>query len=228
MDLADFPHLKELDLDDTAVSGDIRDIGENDFLSLESLNLPERVYGGIGYGLENISDALDLIGALYFLKQQRPALSMLEDWYGELWEGSPDWYDSRDDYFTPPFDINFVQAGSRVGYRWVNGMHSSCEVNWLDPEPERESDDYAKYIEELQEINSQVNTYRGFHQPPSEEEYDRLMEEHGHPRPYHEESTDESEDEESDNESSEEYFSFGSYVEEEDEESDRESSDSEI
>ena len=34
MDLADFPHLKKLDLGETAVIGDIRDIGENDFPSL--------------------------------------------------------------------------------------------------------------------------------------------------------------------------------------------------
>src|SRR6056300_1670773 len=111
-----------------------------------------------------------------------------------LSEDSPDWYGPtfEDVYESPPFIIRRVEAGSRIGYRWET-EYRPCEVNWLDPEPDRESDDYAKYIEELQEINSQVNTYRGFHQPPSEEEYDRLMEEHGHPRPYHEESTDESE-----------------------------------
>ncbi len=41
MDLADFPHLKELDLCGTAVTGDIRDIGDNDFSSLEDLYLPK-------------------------------------------------------------------------------------------------------------------------------------------------------------------------------------------
>jgi hypothetical protein len=44
-------------------------------------------------------------------------------------------------------------------------------VNWLDPEPGRESNDYEKYIKELQEIGGQVDIYRGFHQPPTEEEY---------------------------------------------------------
>jgi hypothetical protein len=43
MDLADFPHLKELDLEGTAVTGDIRDIGKNDFSSLEHLKLPHGV-----------------------------------------------------------------------------------------------------------------------------------------------------------------------------------------
>ncbi|KAK1734531.1 hypothetical protein QTG54_014779 [Skeletonema marinoi] len=47
MDLADFPHLKELDLYGTAVTGDVRDIGEDDFSDLESLALPESVHGGV-------------------------------------------------------------------------------------------------------------------------------------------------------------------------------------
>ena len=89
--------------------------------------------------------------------------------------------------------IRFVEAGSRIGYKWQscdNGYagrykkrgDSCCKVNWLDPEPDRESSDYAKYIEELQEqeINRHVNIYRGFHQPPTEEEYNRLIEEYDH------------------------------------------------
>jgi len=42
MDLADFPHLKELNLDDTtAVRGDIRDIRDINFPKLEQLTLPK-------------------------------------------------------------------------------------------------------------------------------------------------------------------------------------------
>ena len=69
MDLADFPHLKQLDLGGTAVTGDIRDIGENDFSSLERLSLPKSVYGGMGYKFQRISDAPDLVSAVYFLKK---------------------------------------------------------------------------------------------------------------------------------------------------------------
>jgi hypothetical protein len=50
-------------------------------------------------------------------------------------------------------------------------------VNWLDPEPERESDDYAKYIEELSAV-SEGGFYSGFHHPPTEEEFDRRWEEY--------------------------------------------------
>ena len=76
MDLADFPYLKELKLNDTAVTGDIRDIGENDFSSLERLILPKSVYGGDGYVLQRISDAPDLMRAVYLLKKQRQTLKM--------------------------------------------------------------------------------------------------------------------------------------------------------
>jgi hypothetical protein len=97
MDLADFPHLKELVLDDTAVTGDIRDIGENDFLSLEELSLPKGVYGGWGYEFQLISDALDLVRAVYLLKKQRPALIDIDSWSGKLSRHSTDWYESLDE-----------------------------------------------------------------------------------------------------------------------------------
>jgi hypothetical protein len=177
MDLADFPHLEELNLLYTEVKGDIRDIGENDFSSLECLALPNGVYGGVGYELQLISDAPDLVRAVYLLKKQHPALKMDKDWYAVLSDGSPDSYVSVDeDVHIPPFFVRFVEAGSRVGYRWENPEDTpcACEVNWLDPEPDRESSDYEEYVEELQKIEEQVTMYRGFHEPPTEEEYLRL------------------------------------------------------
>jgi hypothetical protein len=207
MDLSDFPHLKKLYLEKTpAVTGDIRDIGENDFSLLEQLVLPKTLYGGWGYELQRISDGHDLIRTLYLIKKQHPTLQSWTrhwkisadspDWYetagGDydiVSEDSPDWYETAEDNydippFVPPFYICFVQAGPRIGYRWTtnwwrpdDGKH--CEVNWLDPQPESGSSDYARYIEELQEINSQVKRfYRGLHQPPTEEEYNRRWEEY--------------------------------------------------
>jgi hypothetical protein len=180
MDLADFPHLKELNLESTAVTGDIRDIDENDFLALEQLILPRRVYGGIGYKFQRISDGPDVVRAVYLLEKQRPTLSTSETWYATLSEDSPDSYESVDEddiEYDIPFYIEFVEAGPRVGYRWTtypDEHRSACEVNWLDPEPDRESSNYEEYIEKLQKINSQVGLYRGIHQPPTEEEYLRL------------------------------------------------------
>ena len=50
-------------------------------------------------------------------------------------------------------------------------------MNWLDPEPDRESSDYEKYIEVLQSIekHGRADFYKGFHQPPTEEEYNRRL-----------------------------------------------------
>jgi hypothetical protein len=180
MDLADFPQLKELDFEYTAVTGDIRDIG-NDFSSLEYLDLPHGVYGGKGYEFQRISDGPDVVRAVYLLKKQRSMLKMNKRWFVKLSEDSPDWYDSVDEddddppLDIPPFHIHIVEAGSRVGYRWASRFNNPCEVNWLDPEPDRESSDYGKYIEESQEIERRVGFYRGFHQPPTEEEYRRLL-----------------------------------------------------
>jgi hypothetical protein len=181
MDLADFPHLKELDLRYTAVTGDIRDIGANDFSSLEKLSLPEGVYGCSGYKFQRISEANDLVRTLYLLKKQHPALSMLKHWQATLSKDSPEWYEAVGEHvYQPPLTICFVQVGSRVGYRWGGkyGWDTPCEVNWLDPEPDTGSSDYEKYTEELQQIESEVNFYKGFHQPPTEEEYNRLCREY--------------------------------------------------
>jgi hypothetical protein len=182
MDLADFPHLKLLDIEDTAVTGDIRDIGENDFQALETLFLPNGVFGANNYKLQRISDAPDLMSAVYLLKTQRPVLVDIDNWYGWLSDDSPDWYRSTDDYFRPPFCIWFVQVGPRIGYQWATHLRAYhlhlqhfCEINWLDPEADRESSNHGQYIEEL--IDYKARFYRGFHQPPSEEEYNRLVEE---------------------------------------------------
>jgi hypothetical protein len=206
MDLADFPHLKTLNLIETAVTGDIHDIAERDFPSLEQLNLPKGVYGGNGYEFQRISDAPDVARAIYIFKKQRPTLEMEEYWCGVLSEDSPDWYEYTDEPFvaiddTPPLYIRFVEAGSRIGYRWESDYGIPCEVNWLDPEPDRQSSDYDEYIEELQEIEHQVTMYRGFIQPPTEEEYNRLERRLMEEGRWWSDDDSEEEDEESDSES---------------------------
>ncbi len=179
MDLADFSHLKELNLLFTAVTGDIRDIGVNDFSLLESLRLPKGVYGGIGYEFQRISDAPDLVRTIHLFKKQRPVLLKLKDWYGELSGDSPDWFDSADgDDDTPPFFVCFVEAGPRIGYRWGTGDDNCCEVNWLDPEPESDSREYEAYSLDYQRIQGEISLYRGYYEPPTEEQYTLLYEEH--------------------------------------------------
>eukprot|EP00984_Skeletonema_dohrnii_P035138 scaffold34620_cov149-Skeletonema_dohrnii-CCMP3373.AAC.3 len=182
MDLADFPRLRTLTLRETSVTGDIRNIGEGDFPSLKSLTLPKGVYGGTGYEFQHISDGPDIAMAVNSIKKQRPSL-LIESWHASLSEDSPDWYgldDEFDEYYgddrgafpSPPLHVRLVTAGSRVGYRWetIDGDHP-CKVNWLDPEPDRESSDYEKYIRELRVIERQVRFFRGFQQPPSRDAF---------------------------------------------------------
>ena len=54
-----------------------------------------------------------------------------------------------------------VRAGSAVTLECRRGT-PSCEINWLDPEPSRESDDYEAYMEELQRIPRRSDFYRGY------------------------------------------------------------------
>ena len=184
MDLADFPQLRVLGLDGTAVTGDIREIGEDDFSKIEELELPSTIYGGQDYEFQRISDAPELMRALYLLKKQHPSLT-LKDWSGRLSQDSPDWYDcdeeldEDEDYVSSPFCISLVEAGTRIGYRWKDDLgEEHCEVNWLDPVPDEESSDYEEFLDELQKIEiEQGDFYKGYHQPPTEEEYNRLIQE---------------------------------------------------
>ncbi len=178
MNLADSPHLIELDLRITAVTGDIRDIDDNDFPSLEYLELPKGVYGCSGYEFQRIRDAPDLVRAVYLLKTQRPAL-IADDWYGVLSRDSPDWYESADEHEeTPPLYVCFIKAGPRLGYRWETNHDRPCEMNWLDPEPESGTIDYYDYASGYQRIQGEISLYRGYYEPPTEEQYTLLYEEH--------------------------------------------------
>ncbi len=129
--------------------------------------------------------------AVYLFNKQRPALTYIDIqyWFAKLSQNSPEWYHNAIDdiFYSPPLYIRFVKAGSLIGYRWQNdpnpkyddrflerSRRNPCEVNWLDPVPDRESISYEEYVEEL---SSQVKLYRGFYQPPTEEEYTRLFEE---------------------------------------------------
>ncbi len=199
MDLADFPHLKTLDLIGTNVTGDMREIDEHDFTTLELLTLPSGVYGGVGHQLQHVSEANDLMRAIHAIRKQHPSLSLFFGWHALLSEDSPDSYEVWEvqggDIPDLPHYLVFVKAGSRSGYRWQADVGydcygeggtfryrgcSTCEVNWLDPEPDRESSDYDKYLQELQEIERNIDFYRGCHNPPTEAEHDRLMERAGY------------------------------------------------
>jgi hypothetical protein len=187
MDLADFPLLRELNLYDTAVTGDVRDIGENGFVNLEKFRLPFGVVGGNRYEFQRIADAPSVVNAYYRLKKRAKSLDEsafsnnvfqnVHHYYSwRLSEHSPDYYETEE--LELPHWISFVQVGPRLGWRWESNPVHSCEINWLDPEPDRGDDDYEAYVEELTSIQRGITVYRGYHQPPTQEEYRRLCREY--------------------------------------------------
>jgi hypothetical protein len=109
-------------------------------------------------------------------KKQRPAL--VDDcWNGNLSKESPDRYESVDEDDTPPFCVSFVEAGPRIGYRWATEERGyPCEIIWLDPEPESGSSGYEDYVADYHHI-LKAGFYRGYYDPPTEEEYTLLHEE---------------------------------------------------
>ncbi|KAK1736279.1 hypothetical protein QTG54_012879 [Skeletonema marinoi] len=195
MDLAKFPHLWNLCLMDTSVTGDIRDIGSDDFVALQELDLPDAVYGGSGHTFQHISEVPAFMDEIYCIAKRNPPV--LGCCYWHLSENSPDNYDMTvsddvdDETPEPPFDVSLVRAGSRLGWRWSwkgdfinaapgepNFEHVSCEVNWLDPEPKKDSSDYELYVQELKQIEKEINFFKGFHEPPTAERYKQLCREH--------------------------------------------------
>jgi len=184
MDLADFPRLKKLNLRHTSVTGDVRDIGENDFPALESLVLPRTVCGGVGYEFQLISEVPSFMQAIYLLLQRTPTLFekklLRRTFHWRLSEHSPSWYEDDNIYGCPqpPFSLQIIQVGSRRGWSWCSYDDHSCEINWLDPEPSRESSGYKAYVEKLQGSEWNVGFYRGYSQPPTLAEYNRLCDEY--------------------------------------------------
>ena len=171
MTLADFPKLQNLNLVLTRVTGDIRHIGPNDFISIQFMSLSNFIYGG-GDHFTSIEEVPDLMLARYNLKKQRPILFTNQRWY--LSRDSQQYYEYQYDGPTnrhPPFQVEFVQAGARLGWRWTNGLlGGSCEIHWLDPEPTPTDEGYDEYLNELEDTND-VDFYRGFQRPPTFDEH---------------------------------------------------------
>lgn len=70
------------------------------------------------------------------------------------------------------------EPAARLGWRWKcrlgNNTVSSCEINWLDPEPEVGSSKYEQYKNESSKAEEEINLYRGYNHPPTVGEYYRL------------------------------------------------------
>ena len=160
-------------MDVTAVEGDFRNIGPDDFPSIRRLEVGGHVYGG--GDLASLADAEAVMLAIYFLKKRNPEILEGKRW--RLSEDSPQRYGVDGRYSrAPPFYVEFVEAGSRIGWRWTNLMFGgSCETNWLDPEVKESEEGYEEYAQKMKEIESDVEFYRGFSVPPTEAQWRRSL-----------------------------------------------------
>ena len=189
MELADFPRLRNLDVSHTPVTGDIRHIQEDDFSAAKRVVLPDTVIGGLEYQFQSISDVPSFMHTIHPLLKRFPETFNQAYFCWTLSKDSADWYDREDDHHhQPPFEIFPVVAGGlRCGWSWcfrflvfcnekqcLDVVKNSCEVNWLDPEPSEDRLCYDKYAECLQKIEGETDFYRGYYEPPTEEEYRSL------------------------------------------------------
>lgn len=182
MDLADFPNLKSLTLHQTKVTGQLRDIGHNDFPMLEVLKLPSTVVGGNRYEIQRVAEAKELINDLLPLRRKRPDLFSDNYFYWKLSDESEDIANPRMD-FMPDYHnycFYFVQAGSRLGWRWEQKFDYTpdhpFEVHWLDPVPSKKSNDYQAYADVAKSFipSGTERFFKGLYEPPSYIVYNRL------------------------------------------------------
>ena len=189
-DLADSPRLESLELKYCSnLTGDIRKLGSSDFPKLNKLELSKGVIGGRNYQFQRVSDVPSVVDAVYRLSRRDlslfPEINNYNNLNWKLSRDSPDWYDAvgQQRIPPPPHKVCFVRVGTRLGWRWTSPFRygcatNSCEIQWLDPEPGRESSGYEDYIRELESIQEDVFCFEGYDQPPTAEEYNQLCEEY--------------------------------------------------
>jgi len=176
MEMADFPLLKTLNLESTSVCGDWRRMKDECFPVLQYISLPAGVYGGTAREFEHIDDVPEVMNVLCSLRKRNGTVTIEDRKRWKLSRDSPDQYPV--DIFSllqPPFQIEIVEAGPRVGWRWTNGLRwGCCEANWYNDEPCEEDSNYEAYQVELKAVEKYVRSYRGYFKPPTEEEYQRM------------------------------------------------------
>jgi len=166
MDLAQFAVLRKLDLKwAKGIRGDASQIQLTDFPCMQKLDLP-----GV---LLRVDQSKEIIGLFTELaRRSSPCIASVR-----LSESSSDRFERNGDEGVPPppFTLEFVHPGNRLGWRWVSQQRlwyiRSCEINWLDEELDTDSDQYHVYQEETKRLNESVHFYKGIYHLPTEEEY---------------------------------------------------------
>lgn len=151
---------------------DIREIGPNDFISIEQLHLCDGIYGG--EEMRAIEDAPALMLARYQMKRRNHRLFENKRW--RLSSESHQYYDYEGHHSRePPFWVEFVRAGPRLGWRWTNAVYGgACVTQWFDPEPESTDESYEEYISDLKHVENDTSFYSGCQRPPTQQEHAQI------------------------------------------------------
>jgi len=182
-DLADFPHLKRLDLMHAkGISGSLLGIdADNDdlFPVIEKLRLPDTVVGGHRYEVMHIAQGKQLIKDLLPLRRKRPGLfrdDRNKEVYWQLSRESPDILDPNQD---PEFQFRqysffFVEAGDDsqyLGWRWEQKWDYTpdhpLEVTWFGHVPKKVAKHFVP--------SGMGRFYKGYYEPPPANVYNRLQ-----------------------------------------------------
>eukprot|EP00980_Cylindrotheca_fusiformis_P009804 scaffold2156_cov115-Cylindrotheca_fusiformis.AAC.29 len=191
-DLMGCQELLYLGLRDTSVHGTLADVQVGDYPSLIYVDW---IHGGamdsaeeeeedaslfIGTDLASVSSASVAVQRVYQLYKILPSIRLsLCTFY--LSSHSPDFYSkprnpsgvcwSRD----PPFRVEILNVGGRIGWRWTNGtQRGACDIRWIDTTTTTSSH-YGLLDFRHVAVMEEDSIYQGLLDPPTEEEHNDLM-----------------------------------------------------
>ncbi|EJK72664.1 hypothetical protein THAOC_05781, partial [Thalassiosira oceanica] len=169
MFLRTFPNLEVLNLSHCKVIGDVELLAVTDFPNAKQLHMPKV--------LASFAQSTRILHVLAGLAKRHtsPCITTVQ-----LSEQSSDFYGIAEERgykigHVPPFTLEIVKAGPRVGWRWTNTEKyekHSCDLIWLDPMPLGEND-VSEFNEavRLLEADLEDNLYKGKCAPLSKHAY---------------------------------------------------------
>ncbi|EJK73513.1 hypothetical protein THAOC_04859, partial [Thalassiosira oceanica] len=170
-----FPNLEVLNLSHCKVIGDVELLAVTDFPNAKQLHMPKV--------LASFAQSTRILHVLAGLAKRHtsPCITTVQ-----LSEQSSDFYGIAEERgykigHVPPFTLEIVKAGPRVGWRWTNTEKyekHSCDLIWLDPMPLGEND-VSEFNEAVQllEADLEDNLYKGKCAPLSKDAYHDLCRE---------------------------------------------------
>lgn len=177
---APLPKLQWLGINRTGVQGDLRtDVRPGDFAALQGIGLcSQSVYGADTIGC--VQDAEPVMRARLAIMKQSTWESPIWPLLVHLSPDSPDYHERLEQRLykserDPPFSIEVVVVGQRLGWRWSNYLGGFCDTHWVDPEPEKNDD---TYWQEIADFEAQKSMFSGFLDPPTPQQYMELCRDH--------------------------------------------------